>query len=302
VTTIALPRIPGAVRSLGETVHSRPYLTLVALPLAFFGVFLLYPLVLMFLVSIRNYAPARIVGDRFTLENYLRFLLDPFYRGILLSTLRLAAIVSAAALLIAYPLAYYLSRTTSRVKGWLVFLLLTPLMVGIVVRTYGWIVLLGRNGTINQLLLAAGIVREPVRILFTETAVVLGLIEVLLPYMIFPLISALQKVDTSLEAAASTLGAGPLEVLRRVVLPLSLPGIVSGTVIVFTLSAGAIVTPAILGGPRTQTMGTLIYQLMTATLNWPFGSAVAFILLAFEAIPVFLFFSVTARGRAWRMP
>ncbi|HXF81311.1 MAG TPA: ABC transporter permease [bacterium] len=289
-------RRPGVGALAGE----RPYLVLLALPLVFFAVFLLYPLLLMFLVSVRNYAPAQIVGDRWTLENYTRFLLDPFYRGILLGTLRLAAIVSAASLVIAYPLAYYLARTASRAKGWLVFLLLTPLMVGIVVRTYGWIVLLGRNGTINQLLLAAGVVREPVRILFTETAVVLGLIEVLLPYMIFPLISALQKVDPSLEAAAATLGAGPLEVLRRVVLPLSLPGIVSGTVIVFTLSAGAIVTPAILGGPRTQTMGTLIYQLMTATLNWPFGSAVAFILLAFEAVPVCLFFAVTARAAAGR--
>jgi len=172
-------------------------------------------------------------------------------------------------------------------------------MTGHCVRHW-WIVLLGRNGTVNQVLMATGIVREPARILFTETAVVLGLIEVLLPYMIFPLISALQKVDTTLEAAASTLGAGPIEVLRRVVVPLSLPGIVSGTVIVFTLSAGAIVTPAILGGPRTQTMGTLIYQLMTATLNWPFGAAVAFILLAFEAIPVFFFFTVAARAGGGR--
>ncbi|HEU5297965.1 MAG TPA: ABC transporter permease [bacterium] len=297
MNTMTLPKVQRRPQTVSGFLRERPHATLAALPLAFFAVFLIYPLILMFLVSVRNYVPTQIVGDRLTLENYARFLLDPFYRGILLSTLRLAAIVSVAALVIAYPLAYYLSRTTSRAKGWLVFLLLTPLMVGIVVRTYGWIVLLGRNGTINQLLLAAGIVREPVRILFTETAVVLGLIEVLLPYMIFPLISALQKVDPTLEAAAATLGARPAEVLRRVVLPLSLPGIVSGTVIVFTLSAGAIVTPAILGGPRTQTMGTLIYQLMTATLNWPFGSAVAFILLAFEAIPVFLFFTVTAR--AW---
>jgi putative spermidine/putrescine transport system permease protein len=293
MTTAALPVFRREIRTLREGLRERPYLVLVAVPLAFFAVFLLYPLALMFLVSVRNYAPAQIVGDRFTLENYTRFLLDPFYRGVLLSTLRLAAIVSAASLIIAYPLAYYLARTTGRAKGWLIFLLLTPLMVGIVVRTYGWIVLLGRNGTINQALLALGLVREPVRILFTEAAVVLGLIEILLPYMIFPLISALQKVDPTLEAAAATLGADPPEVLRRVVLPLSLPGIVSGTVIVFTLSAGAIVTPAILGGPRTQTMGTLIYQLMTATLNWPFGSAVAFVLLAFEAIPVFLFFALT---------
>ncbi len=190
---------------------------LVALPLAFFAVFLLYPLVLMFIVSIRNYVPAQVVGDRLTVENYTRFLLDPFYRGVLLSTLRLVAIVSAAALTIAYPLAYYLSRSTSRAKGWLIFLLLTPLMVEIVVRTYGWIVLLGRNGTINQLLLALGIVREPVRILFTNTAVVLGLIEVLLPSdagsVLTPHGAAGKEVGMLVRA-----GLGPLEAIRAATL------------------------------------------------------------------------------------
>jgi putative spermidine/putrescine transport system permease protein len=277
--------------------HRRPYVLLLAIPLAFLAVFLFYPLLLMLFVSIHNYEPTRVVGDRLTLESYTRFLIDPFYRRVLLGTLRLATIVSACALILAYPVAYYLSRATGRAKAWLVFLVLAPLMVGIVVRTYGWIVLLGRNGTINQLLLGLHIVREPVRILFTEVAVVLGLVEVLLPYMILPLVSALQKVDTNFEAAAATLGAPPADVLRRIVLPLSLPGIVSGTVIVFTLSAGAIVTPAILGGPRTQTMGTLVYQLMTATLNWPFGAAVAFILLTFEAIPIFLFLTLAAVQR-----
>ncbi len=284
-------------RVLADALRDRPQLLLLAVPLIFFLLFLVYPLLLMFVVSVRDYQPNLIVGTRLTAENYARFITDPFYRGILLRTLRLAGIVSVIALLLAYPTAYYLSRTTSRFRGWLIFALLTPLMVGIVVRTYGWIVLLGRNGTINQVLLALGLVRDPIRLLFTEAAVIVGLVEVLLPYMVLPLISSLQKVDVTLEAAAATLGASPWETLRRVVIPLSVPGIVSGVVIVFTLAAGAIVTPAILGGPKTQTMGTLIYQLMTATLNWPFGSAVAFILLMFEAIPVFLVIALTST--AW---
>lgn len=282
---------------MAGALRDRPYLALLAVPVAFFVVFLIYPLFLVFVVSVRNYEPNLIVGTRLTAENYARFILDPFYRGILLRTLQLAGIVSVIALVLAYPVAYYLSRTTSRLKGWLIFALLTPLMVGIVVRTYGWIVLLGRNGTINQVLLALRLVRDPVRLLFTDGAVIVALVEVLLPYMVLPLVSALQKVDVTLEAAAATLGASPGETLRRVVIPLSVPGIVSGVVIVFTLSAGAIVTPAILGGPKMQVMGTLIYQLMTATLNWPFGSAVAFILLMFEAIPIFLIIALTST--AW---
>lgn len=285
---------------LGSILQDRPHVILLALPVFLFLAFLIYPLLLMFVVSVRNYHPNLIVGPRLTLENYVRFITDPFYRTVLANTLKLAGIVSVIALLLSYPVAYYLSRTASRLKGWLVFFLLAPLMVGIVVRTYGWIVLMGRNGTINRALLALGVVDEPVRILFTDAAVIVGLVEVLLPYMVLPLVSALQKVDVTLEAAAATLGASPVEVLRRVVIPLSLPGVISGVVIVFTLSAGAIVTPAVLGGPRMQTMGTLIYQLMTATLNWPFGSAVAFILLAFEAIPVFLFFAIVSRASAER--
>jgi putative spermidine/putrescine transport system permease protein len=117
--------------------------------------------------------------------------------------------------------------------------------------------------------------------------------------MVLPLISAIQKVDRSVEDAARSLGAPPTDVFRRVLLPLSVPGIISGVVIVFTLSAGAIVTPALLGSPRSQTMGTLIYQLMTATLNWPFGSAAAFILLGFEALPTIALLTVI-KGRPIR--
>jgi putative spermidine/putrescine transport system permease protein len=278
----------------------RPYLWLLALPVLFLAAFMLYPLLKMFLISLRNYDSALVVGTRFTLENYTKLFFDPFYQRVLARTLRLGAIVSVVALGLAYPVAYYLARTTSRGKGWLVFLLLTPLMVGIVVRSYGWIVLLGANGAVNRLLLAGGLIDEPLRILFTDWAVLIGLIEVLVPYMILPLISALQKVDITLEEAAATLGASRFEVFRRVVLPLSLPGVVSGITIVFTLSAGAIVTPAVLGGPRMQTVGTLIYQLMTNTVNWPFGSALAFALLIVEALPICLLFGLAPAARGAR--
>lgn len=227
-----------------------------------------------------------------TLESYLRFFGDPFYRKVLWYTLKLSFGVTFLALLIGYPLAYFLARTQSRRKGLYLFLLLVPLMVGIMVRTYGWIVLLGRNGFVNNLLVALSIIHQPVQILFTGTAVLIGIVEVLLPYMVLPIVSSIQKIPFSLEEAASSLGANRWSVLYRVVIPQSLPGIISGSILVFTLTAGAIVTPALLGGPQIHTMGTVIYQLMVSTLNWPFGSASAFILLFTEFIIVLLFINI----------
>jgi putative spermidine/putrescine transport system permease protein len=277
-----------------------PYLWLLAPPVLFLMAALLYPMLKMLLISIHNYDPKLIVGPHLTLEHYGKLFFDPFYQRVLIRTLRLGALVSLVCLVLSYPIAYYLARSTSKAKGWLVFMLLAPLMVGIVVRTYGWIILLGDNGSVNKALIAAGLIAHPIRLLNTETAVVIGLVEVLIPYMILPLISSLQKIERNLEEAAATLGASPFEVLRRVVIPLSLPGLVSGVTIVFTLSAGAIVTPAVLGGAQMQTIGTLIYQVMTSTVNWPFGSALAFTILAVEAAPIFLMFAVLGRRKVTR--
>jgi putative spermidine/putrescine transport system permease protein len=277
-----------------------PYLWLLAIPILFLCVGLLYPMFKMFLISIRTYDTATIIGQDLTLEHYGKLLFDPFYQRVLVRTLRLGLVVSLVCLVLGYPIAYHLARSRSAAKGWLVFLLLAPLMVGLVVRTYGWIILLGDNGSVNRLLIGMGLVERPIRLLNTELAVVIGLVEVLIPYMILPLISSLQKIDPSITEAAATQGARPSEVLRRVVLPLSLPGILSGTIIVFTLSAGAIVTPAVLGGQQMQTIGTLIYQVMTSTVNWPFGSALSFTILAAQALPIFLMFAFLGRGRMSR--
>jgi putative spermidine/putrescine transport system permease protein len=174
-------------------------------------------------------------------------------------------------------------------------------MVGIIVRTYGWIVLLGREGLVNSVLMGLNLSEAPVKILNTHAAVVVGIVEVLMPYMVLPIVSAIQKIPVNLEEAASSLGANIWYVFVHILIPQSLPGVLSGSIIVFTLTAGAIVTPAFLGGPKIHTMGTVIYQLMISTLNWPFGSATAFILLVMEFLIVLLLLNVllpiTRRGR-----
>jgi putative spermidine/putrescine transport system permease protein len=266
----------------------KPHLLLLTVPTLFFFAFLVLPLLYMLVVSFLKYQPMKIYVPQITVENYLRFIGDPFYRKVLWYTLKLSFAVTFFSLLIGYPLAYFLARTQSRRKGMYLFLLLVPLMVGIIVRTYGWIVIMGKNGLINNFLIALSIIDRPIQILFTHTAVLVGIVEVLLPYMVLPIVSSIQKIPFSLEEAASSLGANRWSVLYRIVVPQSLPGVISGSVLVFTLTAGAIVTPALLGGPQIHTMGTVIFQLMVSTLNWPFGSASAFVLLVTEFVIVFL--------------
>jgi putative spermidine/putrescine transport system permease protein len=281
-----MPSTVAAIKSVAP--WRKPHILLLFLPVLFFLAFLLVPQLYMLAVSFFTYKPMEIFVTDFTFENYIRFFKDPFYRKVLLYTVWLAFSVTFFSLLLGYPLSYFLARTRSSRKGLYLFLLLVPLMVGIIVRTYGWIVLLGREGLVNNVLIALNIVDSPIRILFTHTAVVVGIVEVLMPYMVLPIVSAIQKIPVSLEEAASSLGANRFNVFLHILIPQSLPGVVSGSIIVFTLTAGAIVTPALLGGPKIHTMGTVIYQLMISTLNWPFGSATAFILLIMEFLIVLL--------------
>jgi len=287
--------------SKGAAIWQRPHVPLLFLPVLFFFAFLVVPQLYMLAVSFFTYKPMEIFITDVTLENYMRFVTDPFYRRVLLYTVWLAFSVTFFSLLLGYPLSYFLARTRSGKKAFYIFLLLVPLMVGIIVRTYGWIVLLGREGLINNILLGLNLADEPVKILNTHMAVVIGIVEVLMPYMVLPIVSAIQKIPVSLEEAAASLGANKWYVFVHILIPQSLPGVISGSIIVFTLTAGAIVTPALLGGPKIHTMGTVIYQLMISTLNWPFGSATAFILLVMEFSIVLLLINVllpvTRRGK-----
>ncbi|MGE0798603.1 MAG: ABC transporter permease [Lautropia sp.] len=255
------------------------YLAFLVLPLAFFLV-----------MGVLRYDAFALYLPRLTGENFQRLVSDPYYRAIIALTLKLAALTTACSLLVAYPLAYFLSRTRSAWRGVLMFLVVAPLTTGVIVRTYGWIVLFGAEGLINRVLLWTGITAAPLSILNTQTAVVVALVHILLPYMVFPLFSSLAGQDPALQRAASTLGAGRARIFFEVTLPLSRPGILMGSVLVFTLSAGSVVTPALLGGKNVQMMGQSIYELVLHTLNWPLGSALASILVLLQFIIVFLYF------------
>ena len=263
--------------------------------LAIVGIGLVLPGLLMLAYSFLRYVPGRITDFTLSVENYLRLFGDFFYLGVVVRTLQLGVIVTVLSLLLAYPVAYYLARTTSRFKGVLTYLVFLPMMVGIVVRAYGWIVILGREGLLNTGLQSLGVVDEPVRLLYSMHAVVLALVEVLLPFMIMPILSSLEKIDRHVEEAARAAGATPMQAFLRVTLPLSFPGVVSGSLLVFSLSITAYALPALLGGTKVKLIAALAYDAMLVGYNWPFGSAIGIFMGLVSGTVVYLYLRTTGR-------
>ena len=238
----------------------------------------LAPLAFLVPVSFRPYVPGRGIGEGFTGEHYVRFFTDLYYLEIFGRTILLGAIVTTMTLLLGYPLAYFLARTKSRWRSWLTILVVFPLLLNLVVRTFGWIALLANRGLINETLSAVGLIEGPLRLMFNFTGLLIGLTHIFLPFMVLLLVSAIQTIDRSVEEAARVLGASWSETFLKVTLPLSTPGILSGSILVFVLTISALVTPRLLGGPTYKVMSTLIYEQFMSLLNWPRGSAMATIL------------------------
>lgn len=240
---------------------------------------LIAPLALMLRYSFNRYDPAELMISALTLENYAKFVGDVFYQQVLLTTVGISALSTFLCLVAGFPVAYYLVRMASpRMRSLLFILIILPLLMGNAVRTAAWMVILGDKGLLSSATTLLGF--SPVKLMYTPTAVVIGLVSVLLPFMIVTLQSVLEGIERNLEDAAASLGASHLTVLRRIVLPLSLPGILAGTMLCFILSMNAYATPVLIGGPQFHMMAPEVYQQVTKAMNWPFGSALAFILMA----------------------
>lgn len=250
--------------------------------LLFLAVFFALPAIGLVAYSILTQTPEGTVGLPLTLDHYRHFFSTPLYSRVLLTTLRIALSTTLAAALLAYPTALAMTRSTAGIRRLLTMIVIAPLIVSVVVRTYGWELILGNGptGILNWLLLTTGIAHAPVRLLYTEAAVVIGSLHVFFPLMVLPLASALGKIDPRLEDAARTLGAGTWRTFYRVTLPLSLPGLAVGCGLVFSLTAGSFVTPAILGGSGAQMLGMLVDQQILVVYDWPFGATVATVLVA----------------------
>jgi len=264
------------------------------LPLALYlAVFLVVPFVNIIVLSFYTYSPTRIWTPELTNANYLA-LADGTFLTVLLRTLRLGLICTAICVFFGYPLAYFLARAERRVAMIGLFLLVTPLMVSAVIRTFGWLVILGRHGLINSTLEAIGLDRLP--LLYSETAVVVGLVNVFLPFMVLPLMASIERINPALEEAARNLGAGWFDTFRLVILPLSRPGLISGCLLVYSAAISAFVIPVLMGGARVRVVGRLIYDQLLISYQWPNASAIAILLVIATTSLSFIALAITRRS------
>jgi putative spermidine/putrescine transport system permease protein len=241
--------------------------------------FVAVPLVITLSLSLYPFLPGGGVGEQMTIANYADVAQDEYFHAIFARTFGMAILVTLICIAIGVPEAYVLSRLSARWRAVSIVIVLGPMLISVVVRTLGWAVLLGNEGVINKLLLAGGLVNEPVKMMFTFTGVVVALVHVLVPFMVLAVWASLQKLDATTEQAAQSLGAGLPTVLRRIVFPQVIPGVLSGSLIVFALAASAFATPSIIGGRRLKVVPTTIYDEFLGNLNWPLGAALAVVLV-----------------------
>ena len=266
-----------------------------AAPLAlFFLVFFVAPLVQLFVLSLHNDTAGVVWG----IGQYVHFLTDPFSLSVLGSTLLLGAEVTALCLVLGFPIAWLYHRVGSRVQTLIILIVLLPLLTSVVVRTFAWIVILGRQGIINSTLLSIGAIDTPMRLLYTQVGVVLALAQVQMPLMTLPLITALGRIDMNLEDASCSLGAGSWRTFWRVVLPLALPGVIAGCTLTYAAAITAFITQSLVGGGQMLFMPMYLYQQASTLQNWPFASAISiiFLLAVLAVVTVFGTLGRLSRG------
>lgn len=256
----------------------RPWL-LSAPALVLFAVMLVTPLVMTAVLSFNSFDFYGGIQPTFGLHNYADVLSDSYFYEIFLRTFLIALVTTVICVLIGTPQAYFLLRMHPFWRSVMILVVLGPLLISVVVRTLGWAILLGNRGVINEALTNIGLIERPLKMMYTSGGIVIALVHVMVPFMILAIWAALQRQDPATEKAAESLGAKPMTVFRRIVLPQAMPGILSGSLIVFSLSASAFATPAILGGRRIKVASTTVYDEFLNTLNWPLGAAIAVILL-----------------------
>ena len=238
------------------------------------------PMIVLFRISLNQFSPTQLMIEAFSFDNYVRAAADPYYQEIILTTLGMALLCTALTLVIAFPAAYWLGRLESRWKSLVVIATLFPLLVGNVVRSAGWMALFDREGLINATLRGVHLIGEPLTLMYTPKAVVFGVVAVVLPYMILTIAAVIESIPRDLEDAAANLGASNLKTFWRVILPLSVPGVAAGSILVFVLCMNTYATAVLLGGPRFKMMAPAIFDQFVRGNNWPMGATLAFMLLA----------------------
>lgn len=267
----------------------------------FLFVLLVVPFVNVAAYSLYTYSPSKIATATLTFDNYAR-LWDAFTLRLFVRTMKIGLITTGGCLVLGYPLAYFLARARKEIATLGLFLLITPLMVSTVIRVFGWIVILGRKGLVNQLLVFLGF-ESGIKLLYTETAVIIGMINIFLPFMTLPIMSSIERISLNLEEAARNLGANWHQVFTRTLLPLSMPGVISGCLLVYTVAISAYVTPALMGGPTNRLIGSEVYDEVLVSFNWPGASAITVVLIGVTALMIFAALRATrVRSRPGEAP
>ncbi|MDG4594987.1 MAG: spermidine/putrescine ABC transporter permease PotB [Candidatus Contendobacter sp.] len=263
--------------------------------------FALLPNLLVVVASLLERGGDEFVALILTLDNYRR-LFDPLYLGVLLDSLWLAAATTLLCLLLGYPFAYLLTRMPTRRRPLLLLLVIVPFWTSSLVRTYAMVILLQTNGWLNQLLLDLGWIAEPLELLYTEPAVIAGMLYALLPFMILPLYAVLEKLDRRLIEAARDLGAGRVTIFRRIILPLTLPGIVAGCLLTFLPGLGMFYVADLLGGARAMLVGNLIRDQFLSARDWPFGAAASVLLTVLMGLLLWAYYLSARRANQGALP
>jgi putative spermidine/putrescine transport system permease protein len=247
-----------------------------------------WPMLNLAAYSFRASSATGSIGEALTFETWKSLAQDPFYPGLVELSVSVSLLITGLTLLASYPIALTVHRSGPRWRNLLLIACISPLLVSAVVRTYGWLVILGDAGFVPSLLRVLGVGRPP-RLVYNMTGVVIGLTEILMPYMILSLLAGFGRLSGSLEEAAASLGAPPFTVFRRVVLPLTLPGILLGCLLAFVLAVSSFITPQLLGGGRVILLATEIYQQAIVTLNWPVAAALSLVALAVFGAALFVY-------------
>ncbi|CAN5661145.1 ABC transporter permease [soil metagenome] len=254
-------------------------LLLVAPTVVFLVVTFIWPVIHMLMLSVTAQYVDGVTVEGWTFNNYLRLFSSDLYFRILLRTLRVAAMASVVSIIFSYPLAVAIARGGPAIARIVTIIVVAPLLVNVVVRSYGWSAILSKNGALNYLIKTLGLATSPGQLLYTEWAVLIACVHVYLPFMVMPLATAIGRIDRSVEEAARIAGANRFATFFKIVFPLSLPGLSVGVTLVFSLTAAAYVMPQILGGNFSPLLGTLIEQQIVSLSDWPFGSAISGLLI-----------------------
>lgn len=249
--------------------------------------FFIIPLFYLLRYSFYRYDPNTLFQDVFTAENYIKFFSQAYYRQVFIQSFELAFIVSIFAVILAYPVAYYLVRSRSRIVPFVSALVYLPLLASSVVTSFGWMIILSDHGMLNNMLMQSGLLHTPLHLMYSETGVVLALLQAYLPFMITSIRNVLYTVDSRTEEASSTLGAGPMRTFFRITLPLSMSGIASGMLLVFVGVLSAFVTPQLIGGGKINTLASIILREAQVNVNWPMAAAISLALLLVASAALF---------------